>query len=61
MPRAACFSPAGKRTVPAECSITGDISVEEAQDIIARDPYTRADVARYERMSFNGAFRAPGI
>jgi uncharacterized protein len=41
--------------------ITGDISVEEAQDIIARDPYTRADVARYQRLSFNGAFRTPGI
>ena len=41
--------------------ITGDISVDEAQDIIDRDPYTRAGVARYERLSFNGAFRAPGI
>jgi uncharacterized protein YciI len=41
--------------------ITGDISTEEAQDIIARDPYTRAGVARYERLSFNGAFRAPGL
>jgi uncharacterized protein YciI len=41
--------------------VTGDISTEEAQDIIARDPYTRARVANYERTSFNGAFRAPGL
>lgn len=41
--------------------ITGDLSAQEAQDIVDRDPYTRAGVARYERMSFNGAFRAPGL
>jgi uncharacterized protein YciI len=41
--------------------ITGDISAESAQDIIERDPYTHAGVARYERVSFNGAFRAPGL
>jgi len=41
--------------------ITGDISAEDAQDIVDRDPYTRAGVARYERSSFNGAFRAPGL
>lgn len=41
--------------------VTGDISTEEAQDIIARDPYTKAGVANYERTSFNGAFRAPGL
>ncbi|KKW66016.1 GTP cyclohydrolase [Mycolicibacterium elephantis] len=41
--------------------ITGDISVQEAQDIVDRDPYTAAGVARYERVSFNGAFRAPGL
>ena len=41
--------------------ITGDISTEEAQDIVARDPYTNAGVANYERTSFNGAFRAPGL
>jgi uncharacterized protein YciI len=41
--------------------ITSDISVEDAQDMVARDPYTRAEVARYERSSFNGAFRAPGL
>ena len=41
--------------------VTGDISVEDAQDVVARDPYTRAGVANYERTSFNGAFRAPGL
>jgi uncharacterized protein YciI len=41
--------------------ITGDISADEAQDIVDRDPYTAAEAARYERLSFNGAFRAPGL
>jgi uncharacterized protein len=41
--------------------VTGDIGVEEADDMIARDPYTRAGVANYKRTSFNGAFRAPGL
>jgi uncharacterized protein YciI len=41
--------------------VTGDISAEDAQDIIGRDPYTQAGVANYERTSFNGAFRAPGL
>ena len=41
--------------------ITADMSSEDAQDIVDRDPYTRAGVARYERSSFNGAYRAPGI
>ena len=41
--------------------ITADMSTEDAQDIIDRDPYTRAGVARYERSSFNGAYRAPGL
>ena len=41
--------------------ITADMSVEDAQDIVDRDPYTRAGVARYERASFNGAYRAPGL
>ena len=41
--------------------ITSDMSVEDAQDMVARDPYTRAEVAHYERSSFNGAFRAPGL
>jgi uncharacterized protein YciI len=41
--------------------VTGDISTEDAQDLVARDPYTRAGVADYERTTFNGAFRAPGL
>jgi uncharacterized protein len=41
--------------------ITADISAEEAQNIIDRDPYQRAGLVRYERLSFNGAFRAPGL
>ena len=41
--------------------ITADMSAEDAQDIVDRDPYTRAGVARYERLSFNGAYRAPGL
>jgi uncharacterized protein YciI len=41
--------------------VTGDIGAEEADEMIARDPYTRAGVANYERTSFNGAFRAPGL
>jgi uncharacterized protein YciI len=40
--------------------VTGDMTAEQAQDIVDRDPYTSAGVARYERFSFNGAFRAPG-
>jgi uncharacterized protein YciI len=41
--------------------ITADMSADDAQDIVDRDPYTRAGVARYERSSFNGAFRAQGL
>jgi uncharacterized protein len=41
--------------------ITTDMSAEEAQGIIDRDPYQLAGVARYERLSFNGAVRAPGL
>jgi uncharacterized protein len=41
--------------------VTGDISVEDAQDIVARDPYTAAGAARYDLTSFNGAFRASGL
>lgn len=40
--------------------LTGDIETDEAQDIVDRDPYTAAGLARYERLSFNGAFRAAG-
>ena len=41
--------------------ITGDISADDAQDIVDRDPYTQAGAARYDRVSFNGAFRASGL
>jgi uncharacterized protein YciI len=41
--------------------LTGDMSADEAQAIVDNDPYTAAEVARYERLSFNGAFRAPGL
>jgi uncharacterized protein YciI len=41
--------------------ITTDMSAEDAQDIVDRDPYTRAGAARYERSSFNGAYRARGL
>ncbi len=41
--------------------ITTDMNAEDAQDIVDRDPYTRAGVAHYERLSFNGAYRAPGL
>ncbi|HYB35677.1 MAG TPA: YciI family protein [Mycobacterium sp.] len=41
--------------------ITGDISVEQAEKLIAADPYQRAGLVRYERLGFNGAFRAPGL
>jgi uncharacterized protein YciI len=41
--------------------ITTDMSPDAAQDIVDRDPYTHAEVARYERSSFNGAYRAAGL
>lgn len=41
--------------------ITGDISTEEAQDVIARDPYSLAGVVRYERVGFTAGARAPGL
>jgi len=41
--------------------ITADIGDDEADDMVARDPYTEAGVARYERTTFNGAFRASGL
>jgi uncharacterized protein YciI len=41
--------------------ITTNISVEDAAALLDRDPYVQAGVARYERTSFNGAYRAPGL
>jgi uncharacterized protein len=41
--------------------VTGDISVEQAEELMAADPYQRAGLVRYERLGFNGAFRALGL
>jgi uncharacterized protein YciI len=41
--------------------ITGDISAEDAQQIIDTDPYTLEGLVSYERVSFNGSIRAPGL
>jgi len=41
--------------------ITGDIDDDEADNVVASDPYQQAGVANYERITFNGAFRAPGL
>ena len=42
--------------------ITGDMSADEAQDIIdARPVHAGRRRANYERISFNGAFRAAGL
>ena len=41
--------------------VTGDISVDDAESVIARDPYEQAGLVRYERLSFNGSIRAPGL
>jgi uncharacterized protein len=41
--------------------ITADMAEEEADALLDRDPYVQAGVARYERRSFNGAYRAPGL
>jgi uncharacterized protein YciI len=41
--------------------ITTEMTAEEAQELLDRDPYVQAGVARYERTSFNGAFRAPAL
>jgi len=41
--------------------ITADISADEAENLMAADPYQQAGLVRYERIGFNGAFRAPGL
>ncbi len=41
--------------------VTGDLSEEEVEDVIARDPYTLAGLISCERVSFNGSVRAPGL
>ncbi len=41
--------------------ITGDITVEDAETLIAHDPYQLAGLVRYDRVSFTGGPRAPGL
>jgi uncharacterized protein len=41
--------------------ITTDMTAEDAQALLDRDPYVQGGLARYERTSFNGAFRASGL
>lgn len=41
--------------------VVGDMSAAEADAVVAGDPYTRAGVARYDRVSFTAGFRAPGL
>jgi uncharacterized protein YciI len=42
--------------------ITGDISTEEAEELIASDPYQLAGLVHYERLSFAASsIRPPGV
>jgi uncharacterized protein len=41
--------------------ITGDITIEAAEELIANDPYQLAGLVSYERVGFNAALRAPGL
>jgi uncharacterized protein len=41
--------------------ITGDISTEDAEALIAEDPYRLAGLVRYDRVGFTGGPRAPGL
>jgi uncharacterized protein len=41
--------------------VTGDISTEEAESLMANDPYHLAGLVRYERVGFTGGVRAPGL
>jgi uncharacterized protein YciI len=41
--------------------ITGDIPTEQAEELIATDPYQLAGLVSYQRVTFNGALRAPGL
>lgn len=41
--------------------IAGDMSAADADAVAASDPYTQAGVVRYDRVSFNAGFRAPGL
>jgi uncharacterized protein len=41
--------------------ITGDISTEEAEELMVADPYAVAGLVSYARIGFNGGVRAPGL
>ena len=41
--------------------ITGDISTEAAEELMAADPYTLAGLVHYDRVSFTGGVRAAGL
>jgi uncharacterized protein YciI len=41
--------------------ITGDISIEDAESLMAHDPYHVAGLVRYDRVGFTGGARAPGL
>jgi uncharacterized protein YciI len=41
--------------------ITGDVSTEAAEELIAGDPYTLAGLVHYERVGFTGGVHVPGL
>jgi len=41
--------------------ITADISTEDAEVLMAQDPYTHAGVVSYQRVGFTAGKRAPGL
>lgn len=41
--------------------ITGDVSTEDAEELMANDPYQLAGLVSYERVGFNAALRASGL
>jgi uncharacterized protein YciI len=41
--------------------VTGDISTDTAEDLMAADPYAQAGLVRYERVGFTSGLRAPGL
>jgi hypothetical protein len=41
--------------------ITSDMSTEDAEDVIARDPYQVRGLVRYDRVGFTAGRRAPGL
>jgi uncharacterized protein len=41
--------------------ITSDISTQDAESLIAHDPYHVAGLVRYDRVGFTGGARAPGL